>query len=229
MARAEQSYRAWFKFGLLVVLLILFYVVGRSLGFVPAELSAEAIQDYVLGFGILAPLVYIGIYAIGGLVLFPGAVLSISSGLAFGWKLGFLVVVLGSNLNANLAFALGKLLGRDLVELFAGRRLQRFDRKAADHGFKAIFFLRLVPLVPFEALNYGAGLSLIRWRHYAAATFLGMLPGNFAYVYLGGNLNYRSWRFWLAMAALLLLAIVPFSYRRLRPVASAPASRPDPP
>lgn len=216
MPATSQRGRAWVKFGGLILIVAALYALGRVIGLDPSRFRPEVIRDTVQGFGTLAPLVFIGIYTVGPLLFFPGSVLSIAAGLAFGWKLGFLVVLVGSNLCANIAFGLAKLLGRDLVVRLAGGRLKTFDERAAEHGFKMILFLRLVPLVPFNALNYGAGLSPVRWRDYLLATLLGMIPGIFAYVYLGGNLDLRSWQFWLAVGILLAVMGVPTLYKRIK-------------
>jgi len=208
--------RAWLKFAAFVALVAALALGARALGFDSRWLSPDHVRATADRLGPAAPFAFMLIYALGSLVFIPGVVLSLAAGVAFGWKMGVLVVIVGSNLGANAAFMLAKLLGRDLVRRLARGHLERFDHETREHGLSAILALRLVPVVPFEALNFSAGLSPMKWRHYAIGTAVGMLPGTFAYVYLGGNFNYRAPQFWIAVLLLVMLACMPYVYRRWR-------------
>lgn len=171
--------------------------------------TPEAIRDWVKSFGNISPLVYFVIYAIAPLLFFPGSVLTAAAGLIWGWKFAFLLVTIGANTGANLAFLLGRRLGQKRVQKLTAGKYEKYEEKIADAGFQTILFLRLVPLVPFNVLNYGAGVSGVRWRDYALGSFLGMIPGTFVYVYIGSNLDWRKPQLWFALAVLLLLASTP--------------------
>lgn len=112
-------------------------------------------------------------------LLLPGSWVTIFCCLVFGFWPTFPAIVLASNLGAALAFALGRTLLRERVHawLAARPRSRAIERAIGEESFRLVFLLRLTPLVPFNALNYLLGVTPIRFRAYAAATFVGMLPG----------------------------------------------------
>ena len=128
---------------------------------------------------------FVAVYAVATLLPVPKNVFSIAAGAAFGLVTAVGLVLAGACLGAGVAFWIGRLLGRDGVVQLTGRRFARVDAVLVRQGFLAVLGLRLVPLVPFTALNYAAGLSAVRWSHYLTATALGIVPGTVALVALG--------------------------------------------
>jgi len=190
------------------------------------HLKPEAIRDAIQSVGPLAPFLYLVIYSIAPVLSVPGWILSVAGGLAFGAVWGTGLTVLGATLGAAAAFFSARFLGRDFVaRVLKGKfqTLTTIDDQAAAHGFQVIFFLRLIPLVPFNVLNYVAGLSKVGTGDYLLGTFLGIIPGTFAYVYLGSSLTHVvSWQFALAIGMLVLLAVIPILYKRWKATRSAP-------
>jgi len=181
------------------------------------RLKPEDLRIFIQSFGLWAPFIYILIYSIAPSLLLPGSVISLAGGLAFGGLYGTIYTVIGATIGASLAFLLARWLGRDLVTRLLKGRLKTFDESAVRHGFKVILFLRLVPLFPFNGINFGAGLSGIRFRDYLLATVIGIIPGAFAYVYLGSSLTeIGSPSFFLAILLLGVLSAIPIIYRRVR-------------
>lgn len=183
---------------------------------------AEAIR--VLRGSMWAPAVYVGVYTAATALAFPGSVLTLAGGAMFGVLWGTVYTSIGANLGANLAFLLTRALGRQGIERLFGSRLQGLDRATAQHGLFALLSLRLIPLVPFNALNFGAGLTAISWRSYALATAVGILPGTVVYTFFADALLQGSQeasreallRTLAAGALLILLALVPVLARRLK-------------
>lgn len=134
------------------------------------------------------PVVLILIYGIGGLLALPAAPLSLAIGAVYGLKYGMIYNILASNLGAVIDFAAARFLGREFVSKILKGRLQKFDENVAAHGFRYIFYLRLVPLFPFLGINFAAGLSRIKFWDYLAASAIGMLPGTFVYTYFSASL-----------------------------------------
>lgn len=137
--------------------------------------------------GPLGQATFVGLYVLACVAFLPGSVLTLGAGAAFGlWK-GFLLVSVGSTLGACAAFLTGRYLLRDWVS----RRLEKFPAFAAvaaavgQEGGKVVFLTRLSPVLPFNLLNYGYGLTTVELGQYALASWLGMMPGTFLYVYLG--------------------------------------------
>jgi len=182
------------------------------------HIKPETIRAAVQSVGPLAPFLYLLIYSIAPVFSVPGWIISVAGGLAFGALWGTVLTVLGATVGATAAFFSARHFGRDFVaRILKGKfqTLAMIDNQAAAHGFQVIFFLRLIPLIPFNVFNYIAGLSKVGARDYILGTFLGIIPGTFAYVYLGSALTHiYSWQFVGAVGLLILLTLIPIFYRR---------------
>ncbi len=134
-----------------------------------------------------APLIFIVVYAVSVTLMVPASALTLLSGPIFGFWWGLLFTIIGSNLGCHLSYFLAKLLGKDLVTKFikSGSFIENAQKKAQKNGFVFMMYARLIPLFPFAGVNYLSGIIGIRYRDYAIATVLGMLPGSAVYVYLG--------------------------------------------
>jgi|AP95_1055475.scaffolds.fasta_scaffold08387_4 uncharacterized membrane protein YdjX (TVP38/TMEM64 family) len=170
-----------------------------------------------------APLVYIALYATATALAIPGSILTLAGGAMFGVVWGTLYTTIGANIGANLAFGVARFLGRDAIERVAGDRLAALDRATANHGFKGLLTLRLIPAVPFNALNFGSGLTGIRWPTYALATVIGIFPGTLVYTMFADALLAGSVeasrdaliRVLISGALLVLLSFLPTIAKRL--------------
>jgi phospholipase D1/2 len=136
-----------------------------------------------------APLVVIGSYVVGGLVLFPVLGLIAATALAFGPLLGFTYSLLGCLASATVTYGIGYFLGHDTMRSLAGAQFGRLSRRIAQHGLIAVLLVRIVPVAPFTVVNLIAGASHIRLRDYVLGTFLGMLPGLLVMTAFGGQLD----------------------------------------
>ncbi|MBI3811631.1 MAG: TVP38/TMEM64 family protein [Nitrospirae bacterium] len=178
----------------------------------------EVIRTAIQSVGPLAPFLYLLIYSIAPVLSVPGWIISVAGGLAFGALWGTILTVIGATIGATAAFFSARYLGRAFVDRVLKGKFQALatmDDQAAAHGFQVIFFLRLIPLIPFNVLNYVAGLSKVGARDYIIGTFVGIVPGTFAYVYLGSALTHiYSWQFAAAIGLLILLTLIPMFYKR---------------
>jgi phospholipase D1/2 len=125
----------------------------------------------------LAPLVVMGAYVVGGLMMFPVTVLIVVTVVVFGPLYGGAVALAGTVLGAAAGYTAGRLLGRDAVQRFGGRRLNRLSQRVGQHGVLAMVALRLVPVAPFTLVNLVVGASRIRLRDCLLGTAIGMSPG----------------------------------------------------
>jgi uncharacterized membrane protein YdjX (TVP38/TMEM64 family) len=159
------------------------------------------IKVEVLSWGIWGPIVYILLFAVGPSLLVPGAVMTVAGGLAFGTLWGAIYSLIGADAGALIAFAAGRFLGRSFVEHLIGQRFERLLGRIGRHGFQIIFYLRLVPLIPYNALNLLAGASPIDFHDYFWASVIGMIPGTVLFAFLGDALWHpASPRFFVALA-----------------------------
>lgn len=129
-------------------------------------------------------LMYVLIYITGTVMLLPGTVLSYAGAALFGAYEGTLYTWIGATIGATLAFLLAKLLGRGFVNTLMRGRFEAFDKRIEEHGFNALLIIRLLPLFPFNGVNFASGLTRIKLRDYVLATAIGIIPGTFIYQFL---------------------------------------------
>lgn len=150
------------------------------------ELLASALA-WTAASGLGGQAAFVALYALACVAFLPGSVLTLGAGAAFGLGKGFLLVSAGSTSGACASFLVGRYLLRDWVS----RRLEAAPSFAAvaaavgQEGGKVVFLTRLSPVLPFNLLNYAYGLTTVGFKEYALASWLGMMPGTFLYVYLG--------------------------------------------
>ena len=135
----------------------------------------------------LSWLAFIATYIVAAVLVVPGSVLTLGAGFVFGLPLGIVLVSVGSVLGAAAAFLVGRFFARDWVADRVARlpRFRALDSATRHEGFVIVFLARLSPLFPFNLLNYGLGLTGVRFRDYFFATWIGMLPATTLYVYVG--------------------------------------------
>ena len=170
--------------------------------------SSARVRDWVDGYGAAGPLVFVALSACLTVALFPGPLLAGASGLLFGTALGTPVSIVAATAGALAAFAIARGFGHRAVEELAGRRLRGWQAWIERRGFLAVLYLRIAPGVPYNLVNYGAGLSRVRVRDFAGGTATGVTPRAFAYTALGGNLDdLGSPEALIAIALLVLMAL----------------------
>jgi len=187
------------------------------------QLDAQALQAWVNEAGVAAPLLFMLIYTVGTVFFFPGSVLTLAGGALFGPVLGTLINLTGATIGAALAFLVARYLASDWVEEKTGGRLKQLKEGVEGEGWRFVAFVRLVPLFPFNLLNYALGLTRIPLLQYVTASWLFMLPGAIAYTYLGyagreavAGSEGLVQKIMLALALLAIVAFIPRFVARLR-------------
>jgi uncharacterized membrane protein YdjX (TVP38/TMEM64 family) len=138
--------------------------------------------------GFWAPLVFILIYILGTCLFIPDTVITILGAALFGAYWGFVYVFTGAVLGATAAFFIGRYLGKDFVAAFIGDKLRKYDEAIEKNGFATVLYLRLV-YFPFTVMNFGMGLTRVRFWDYFWGTFLGIIAGTFVFTFLVGTLK----------------------------------------
>jgi len=163
--------------------------------------NPAVVKSEVVRWGAWGPLVYMLLYAVGPSFLVPGAVMTIAGGLAFGTTWGSVYSLIGADVGAIVAFGAGRFLGRSFVEGIVGPRFETMLQRIARNGFQIILYLRIVPVIPYNALNLLAGSTPITFRDYFWASMIGMIPGTILFAFLGDALWHPlSPRFFIALA-----------------------------
>ena len=169
----------------LTLIIIAFFLAMR---FLPVQQRLMNFNDWVSQMGVAGIFIFVVVYAVATVLLAPGSILTIGAGFAFGlWK-GFLAVSAGATIGASLAFLIARFIARDKVEAIARRneKFRKIDNAIGKQGAKLIFLLRLSPVIPFNLSNYFYGLTAVKFWPYVLASWIGMMPGTFLYVYIGG-------------------------------------------
>ena len=216
-----------FKLGALVLLVVAGYLVATRTplsGYLTREGIFEVVE-WLRGHP-WAPAIFVAIYASATALAVPGTILTLGGGAIFGFWWGTLLNMIAANIGANAAFAIARALGRDGVRHLVGSdstALDKLDNVVKRHGFQGLLTLRLIPLVPFNALNFGSGLMPLRWRTYSLATLIGIIPGTAVYTFFADSLLQGSQeasrealvRVAIAGALLVLLSFLPALLKRL--------------
>ena len=190
-----------------------------------------------------APFAFVAVYTLAIALGFSGLVLTLTGGAVFGFWWGASLNTLGANLGATAAFWLARWLGRSGLETLLGGRLAGIDRITHQSGFEWLLRLRLIPVVPFNLLNFASGLTALPWGTYAAATALGVVPGTLVYTFFADAILSGSQqathdayvRVAIAGVLLVILTFIPTLAKRVgwlapdvhHPPARSPAYPPD--
>ncbi|YCM43580.1 TVP38/TMEM64 family protein [Verrucomicrobiaceae bacterium 227] len=147
----------------------------------------QDILDWVAAQGLWSPLLFILIYVGSAVAFIPASLLTMSAGALFGVVKGVALVSVSSTLAAAISFLLGRFALRDWIEKKLSHKpaFKAIDEAVAREGWKMVLLLRLSPVFPFSLLNYGFGLTKIRFWPAMLASWVGMIPGTILYVYLG--------------------------------------------
>ncbi len=131
--------------------------------------------------------VFVIMYVLATVMLMPAFILTLAAGFVFGLPLGVVLVSAGSTLGACSAFLIGRYFARAWVEkqIENHARFRALDLATRHEGFVIVFLVRLSPVFPFNLINYGLSLTAVRFRDYALASWIGMLPVTVLYVYIG--------------------------------------------
>ncbi|MBG6192282.1 putative membrane protein YdjX (TVP38/TMEM64 family) [Arthrobacter sp. CAN_A212] len=169
--------------------------------FVPIP-PVDDMRDLVERAGWWGPVGFMAGYAALTLAPLPKNILSVAAGILFGFGPGLVIVYCAAMIGASAAFWLGRALGRDAVEKFTGTRVAKVDALLSKRGFAAVIGVRLIPVLPFTAINYSAGLTALGWWPYFLGTMIGIFPGTVSFLALGAFGLELGWPAQLALAVL---------------------------
>lgn len=181
-----------------------------------AALDEHDVERFVRAWGAWSALASVALMVLHSFLPLPAEIIPIANGMLFGPLLGIALTWAGAMLGAVLSFALARGLGRGFVRLVvAEARFRRLERLSPRPG--TLLYVRLVPFISFNLVNYAAGLMGVPWWTFLWTTALGILPLTVAMVLLGGQiLRAPLWSWIAAAAALLLLWLLLERLRRAR-------------
>jgi uncharacterized membrane protein YdjX (TVP38/TMEM64 family) len=224
MGSTTNRNKAAIKAGVLILFIIAMIAVVR---FSPVKeyLTPETLSHFLETAGFWAPLAYVLLYATGVCVFLPGTLLATLGAAIFGPYFGFVYVWSGAMIGASLAFFIGRYLGRDLAASLIGDRLKKYDDGIERNGFATVLYLRLL-YFPFTPMNFGMGLTKVRFRDYLFGTALGIIVGTFIFTFFIGTLKeiwasgqwqgLMSWKVMFSIGLFVFSFFIPKIVQRLR-------------
>lgn len=202
------------KFFRFLILILIGFALGAYFTRKGFHLTPESFKAFVLSLGILGPVIYVGIFIVRPLFLIPSIALFIGGGLAFGPVLGPAYASLGATLGGTVGFWFSRKMGHDYV-----MKKLKLGAGVIDNtkfSFSVVFLLSLIPIMPVTVINYGAGLSTMKFKNYIVAHFLGITPRAFAYGFFGSTLlEIGSAKFRASLLILIVMGLIT-AYFRLR-------------
>lgn len=181
----QKIRKVLFIFWIVIVFFTLFRLFSSS---IPLRDYPQFIAGQVSEFGIWAPVVFVVLFMIRPLIFFPATILSLSAGVLFGTTRAVIILIIAENLSSLVSYSVGKYFGKEAFnKLEKGSKFfNKFEDYIENNGFVSVLILRLV-YAPFDLVGYFAGASDIRYKDFAIATFIGILPGLLTSAFLGGS------------------------------------------
>ena len=204
---------------LIKALFLLAFIVAAVLiiRFTPVKsyLTREALGQVLESAGYWAPLLFILVYTLGICLFVPGTLLTTLGAAIFGAYWGFLYVWVGAMLGSSAAFWIGRTLGREFAASLIGDRLKKYDEAIERNGFATVLYLRLI-YFPFTPMNFGMGLTRVRFRDYVFGTGLGIIVGTFIFTFFVGTVREiwlsGNWADLLSVKVFFSVALFVFSF-----------------
>ena len=185
--RASRDRKTYIKVVLLVIFIIGAVYLVRYSPF-KEHFTAGSLEDFLDTVGVWAAVAFIAVYAAGICLFLPGTLLTGVGAAIFGPYWGFVYVWIGAMIGSTAAFWIGRTLGRDFAASLIGDRLKGYDEAIERHGFATVLYLRLI-YFPFTLMNFGMGLTSVRFFDYFFGTGLGILVGTFIFTFFVGTVK----------------------------------------
>jgi uncharacterized membrane protein YdjX (TVP38/TMEM64 family) len=220
---ANPNRRGWIKPVVFIVLLVGLILLARSLALGG---RIDDLRAWIEALGFWGPFVFLLLYTAAVVAAVPGSALTVVAGALFGSVLGVIVVIHAATLGAGLCFLIARYFARDTVSSWLSRSdtFRRLDDLTEQRGAVIVALTRLVPIFPFNVLNYGFGLTRVPFWTYLLWSWLCMLPGTVLYVVGADALTTGlaegkvPWGLVATVAAVVVLIVllIPFARRRLQ-------------
>jgi uncharacterized membrane protein YdjX (TVP38/TMEM64 family) len=181
----------YIKIAMVIVLMCLFFLQPiRDMIAELSKINVEAIKEYILSFGVWAPVISGVLMILQSVVApLPAFIITFANAGLFGWVNGAILSWSSAMVGAILCFFIARLLGRDIVEKLTSKfALKSIDDFFKKHGKYAILIARLLPFISFDIVSYAAGLTSMSFWSFFVATGIGQLPATIIYSYVGGML-----------------------------------------
>lgn len=206
----------------IIFILLTIFIVSAWISY-KDKITLTSIQDWLDSYGIWLPIIFIALYALATILLMSGAVLTMAGGVMFGVIWGTVYNLIGAVLGATVAFLIARYLAKDWVSNKIGGKLKILKEGAEQAEWRFIAVVRLVPILPFNLLNYALGLTKMHLLVYILGSAVFMLPGCLVYTYIGslgeevirGELGQLATKILFAVGGIILLMCIPWIIKKL--------------
>jgi len=214
------------RFRLIIVIFLLASIIFAFKYFrLDEHISLTKLHVLVEDLGYWGPLAFILLYAIASTFGLPGTIFTIAGGVIFGKWLGTALNITGATLGACAAFAIARFAARGIMaEKFKTQKwFVKLEKGIAEDGLNYMLFVRLIPVFPYNGLNYGAALTSISFRNYFIGTFFGMMPASFIFTNAAAEIGESveegfklSAGMITSLVLLAVLALVPIAVKKYK-------------
>lgn len=213
----------WVKIGVIVGLICIYIFVTpvrdglKNIVLLFSKLDVEAVKEYILSFGIWAPIVSFLLMIFQSVAApLPAFLITFANAGLFGWLKGALLSWSSAMAGAALCFYIARIYGRNTAEKLTSKfALEEIDKFFDRYGDYAILIARLLPFISFDVVSYAAGLTAIGFWPFFWATGVGQLPATLVYSYVGGMLTGGVKKFVFGLLILFSLSILIFLMKKI--------------
>jgi uncharacterized membrane protein YdjX (TVP38/TMEM64 family) len=200
---------------IIAISIVILLMLGPKTG------NVEHLRNALLSYGPWAIAISVGLMVTQAIVApLPANVITITNSLVFGPLWGGLISWVSTIIGASLCFLLSKILGRPFAEKIAGGSIQKAEQFFKNYGLHAMFVVRIMPFVPFDAVSYGAGLVGVPFSRFLLATAIGIIPSTLAYSYLGPMIAGIYWWVLIGLLSISLIGVIITAIVMRRPPSS---------
>lgn len=211
------------KLTVMIALIGIYFFVPRvnttvnRIVFLFGMLDVEVIKEYILSFGIWAPIISFLLMIFQSVAApLPAFLITFANASLFGWVKGALLSWSSAMAGATICFYIARFLGRGTVEKLTGKfALKSIDGFFEKYGEYTILVTRLLPFISFDIVSYAAGLTSMSFWSFFWATGIGQLPATIVYSYVGGMLTGGVKRFVMALLILFALSVLIFLFKKI--------------
>ncbi len=207
---------------LIFIILIAIAIFSVKYFHIENYFTKEKIEQIISKSGIWAPVIFILIYSITPILFLPGIPFAIIAGAFFGPFWGVVYADIGATIGASLSFLIARYFLKEWVEnKVKGTKFEKLYNDVEKNGWKVVAFTRLIPIFPYNMLNYFFGITKVRFIHYFFATLIFMIPGAVGYVVFGSSIfdllkGKISGKFIIGISLIILISILPLIYKKMR-------------
>lgn len=180
------------------------------------------VKDWIADQGVWAPVLFVGLYILATVLALPGSVLTIAAGALFGSVIGVITVIIGATIGASISFLIARYVAKDAISGILGKneKFQKLNTLTEKNGDIIVAITRLVPIFPFNLLNYGFGLTAVPFWTYVLWSAVCMLPGTILFV-VGTDavttaINKGEIPWVLVFVVLIVIALITFIVKKAK-------------